>query len=50
MLDHFQQAWKLMRCGMDSEGPISLRTEKESELMLNENLPRTRAGGGDLGG
>lgn len=36
-----------MRCRMDSEGPISLRAEKESELMLGENLQRTgvRAGG-----
>lgn len=38
-----------MRCGMDSEGPISLRAEKESELMLDENLQRTRVrAGGNL--
>lgn len=38
-----------MYCWMDSEGPISLRAEKESELMLDENLQRTRVrAGGNL--
>lgn len=36
-----------MRDRMDLEGPISLCAEKESELMLNENLQRTES---ELGG
>lgn len=45
MLSRFQQALKLMRCRMDSEGPISLSAEKESELMLDENLPGNQSQG-----
>lgn len=39
-----------MRRRMDSEGPIPLRAEKGSELMLDENLQRTRvrAGGNSV--
>lgn len=49
MLNHSQQALKLMRCRMDSEGPISLRAERGSELMLGGNLQRARVrAGGDV--
>lgn len=48
----FPQALKLMCCGMDLEGPISLHTEREraSELMLDENLQKTESGLGEFGG